>query len=125
MDGKQQLVGLGGVGLIAVNFFLKSGGGAQKGPVLSVVEVPGLAQNQLVQAHKTLIDLALELVAVAVLTVIAGVSDQAANLVLVVLVGLWLAWAMGKYAGFSMATTNAGAVGKAPQLRAVSGQMAG
>lgn len=99
MDGKQQLIGAAGFGLIAANWFLKKpgGSGGQGAPLTSLLFNSGASKTQVGSASTALKEVLAELMVVVVLVVISGVSDTAGNFALVLVLGLWLVWAMTRY----------------------------
>lgn len=96
-SGKQSLVGFAGAGLIVANYVK----GNDRTSISSAIFGGGSSSA----AHTAVIDITTEVLAVVVATVIAGVSDDAANLVLVVLVVLWILWVMNSDAKAPAKTT--------------------
>lgn len=88
--GTQQIVGLGGAGLIAVNFWT----GSQRKAVADGLFQKGSDTSK---SHADLTQLGAEILFVVVATVLAGVSDSWANAMALVIVGLFIVWALNKY----------------------------
>ena len=94
MSGKSNLVGAGGIGLIAANFWL---GGARKTVGAGLVKgaQPGTATN----AHTEIKKVAAELLFVGVAVLIASVNDTAATAMLAVIVALFVLWSIHHFSG--------------------------
>ena len=78
------------------------------GATLSTTGAPGVASAG---SGSALLTIALELGAVGLFTIIADSSDQAASIMLIVMTGLWIMWAIqnsGVIAGFTNVITNIG-----------------
>lgn len=97
MTGTQSLVGFGGVGLVAANFWF-GGQRSQVSAGLFGSGDPGVA-------HTALLTLGGEMLLVVVVTVLAGISDAWAGVMAAVIVGLWILWAMHHYGKQSSPTT--------------------
>lgn len=89
MDGRQQLVGTVGAGLVAVNFWTSNQRAAIGGTVWS--------KRDPAKAHAALLAVGGELLLVGLLTLGAGTSDTAANATLAILAALWILWAIKHY----------------------------
>lgn len=93
MNGLQTLVGAGGVGLVAANFWF----GGQR----STVSAGLFGSGDPGVAHKALVTLGGEMLLVVVLVVLAGISDAWAAAMAVVIVGLAILWAINHYGSSS------------------------
>lgn len=93
-SGVQNLVGASGVGLIAANYWL----GGSRQTVSAGTASAGATQAQTTAAHKQIKVIGAELLFVVVATMIAGTSDAAAQLMLAVMVGLGLLYAIQHFA---------------------------
>lgn len=93
---KQNLVGAAGVGLVLV--------GAWTGNVHKEITGGLFHGGSADQAHTGLKTVAVELVAVAIMTVIAGASDGAGNLMLVLVVALGILFAINNPHPFTSST---------------------
>jgi hypothetical protein len=91
VNGPASIVGLGGAGLVFANFWL----GNDKGTVAGGLFGSGDAAS----AHKVLLTLGGEMLFVIVATVLAGASDAIGTVMVVLIVGLWILWAMHHYGG--------------------------
>lgn len=89
MDGTQQLVAVGGLGLVGVNYWTSAQRTAIAGTVWN-----GKAPAQ---ARGALIAIGGEVLLVFVLTMVAGQSDSLAYGMLAIIVALWVLWAMAHY----------------------------
>jgi hypothetical protein len=96
--GKQTLVGFAGAGLIAANYV--------KGTDRASISTALFGGGSTSSAHTALVDLSTEVVAVLIATVIAGASDSAADVVLVLLVILWVLWLMNNAKAPAKTTTS-------------------
>lgn len=94
MSASQNLVGAGGVGLIAANFWL----GGSREIVAGGTTNPSATAAQTDAAHKQLKVVAAELFFVVVATIIAGTSDTAGMAMLAVIVALAILWSIHHYA---------------------------
>jgi hypothetical protein len=93
MNGAQTVVGLGGVGLIAVNFWT----GPQRAAVGPVVTgAPGASVSS---AHTELVQVGAELLFVTVAAVAAGIGPGWGQGMVAVIVGLFILWAIHHYSG--------------------------
>jgi hypothetical protein len=88
MNGVQTVVAAGGVGLVVANMWT----GTQRQQVAQM-----FGGGSAPSAHTALVQLAGEMLFVVVATILAGVSDVWGALMAVVIVGLWLLWAMNHY----------------------------
>lgn len=89
MDGMQTLVAAGAFGLVGVNFW--TGDQRQRiGGVLWTGANPA-------DAHRALLELGGELLLVAVLIILAGLSDTMAKGMAAIVAALWILWAIGYY----------------------------
>lgn len=89
MDGTQQLVAVGGLGLVGVNYWTS----AQRSAIGSTVwngKAPAAARS-------ALLAIAGELLLVFILTMVAGQSDSLAYGMLAILAALWVLWSMQHY----------------------------
>lgn len=100
MNGYQTVVGAGGVGLVALNFWL-GGQRSQVSAGLFGSGDPGVA-------HKALVTLGGEVLLVVVLTVLAGISDAWAAVMAVLIVGLGILWAINHYGSSSSSSAKTG-----------------
>lgn len=99
MTGAQTLVGAGGVGLVAANFWF---GGSHQ-----TVSAGLFGSGDPGAAHSALLGLGGEMLLVVVLTVLAGLSDAWGTAMAVVVVGLAILWAINHYAGSGSSTSGA------------------
>lgn len=83
MTGTQSLVGLGGLGLVLVNFWTST----QRTAIHDV-----LAGQATSAAHKEIVTVGGELVFVAIATALAGLGGSWATAIAVAIVGLWVLW---------------------------------
>lgn len=93
MSSKSQLVGAAGVGLIAANFWT--------GPNRAALGAGLFSKNPTSDAqdaaHEAFKQVGIELLAVAVLTIVASTSDNLASACLAIIVALFILWAMTHY----------------------------
>lgn len=90
MNGAQQIVGLGGMGLIAVNFWT----GDQRadiGPLLAGKSAPN--------SHGAFREIGAELLFVVIATALAGLGGGWGTAMAAVVVGLFILWGIQHYAG--------------------------
>lgn len=112
MTGKQTLVGVGGMGLILVNFWSSEARSVVSGGLFS----PG---GDTGAAHRTLAVMGGELLFVIVATVLAGISDGWGALMVATVVALFVLWAVHHYgSGTTQATTSSSS---GPSLGIVKG----
>ena len=97
MNGSQQLVGWGGLGLVGVDFWL----GGQRGTVAEGLFGTGSTAS----AHSALLRLGGEALFVVVATILAGVNDSLGTVMVVAIVGLWILWAMNHYGNAGKSST--------------------
>ena len=100
MNGKQSLVGYGGAGLILADFWI----GGQRGTVAAGLFGSGDSAS----AHAALLKLGGEALLVVVLTILSGVSDSLGSVMAVVIVALWVLWAINHYGSSSPTKTQTG-----------------
>lgn len=93
MDGTQQLVAVGGLGLAAVNFWTSN-----QRPLITGV-LWGDAGADAAAGHKALLGLGGELLLIAILTLVAGQSDGMATGMLAAVAALWVLWGIHHYTG--------------------------
>jgi len=98
MDGKTAVVGIGGLGLIAANFW----NGNQRQAIGGTV----WKGNNPQVAHKALLGLSGELLLVFLMYLGAGASDGLATAMVVVVITLWVLWAIAHYTGAGNANSN-------------------
>lgn len=89
MSGKQQAVGALGAALVAANFWTGS-----NRPLVSAVVGKGSTPADAAAAHTALKSVGLELLFVAVATLLAGLSDGLAGAMIAVIVALFILWAV-------------------------------
>lgn len=104
MDGTQQLVAVGGLGLVGVNYWTSKQRTAIAGTVWN-----GKAPQQ---ARSAFLAIGGELLLVFLLTMAAGQSDSLAYGMLAIVAALWVLWAMQHYGG-KQSSAPAGAAVKA------------
>lgn len=92
MNGAQTLVGIGGLGLIAVNYWT----GSQRAPVTSILSTQPSTQ-QLAQSHGALVEIGGEFLFVLVAVVLSGTSDGLGKALVAVIVALWVLWGINHY----------------------------
>jgi hypothetical protein len=97
MTGGQSFVGFAGAALVFANFWL--GGNRQ------TVAGGLFGTGDTASAHKILLTLGGEMLLVVVMTIIAGASDALAPVMVVLILGLWLLWAMNRFGGKTTAPT--------------------
>lgn len=107
MDGTQQLVAVGGLGLAGVNFWT----GRQRPAITGVLW--GDKGADVSAGHQAMLGLGGELVLVVVLTMAAGASQSLAYGMLAVVAALWVLWGMHYYGAGGAATHQAGTPAKA------------
>jgi hypothetical protein len=100
MDGTQQLVGVGGLALVGVNYWT-----SQQRPAISGV-ILGTSQDT-AAGHKALLGIGGELLVVGLLTLVAGSSDSMALGMLAAIAALWVLWGIHYYGGQAGAKTTA------------------
>jgi hypothetical protein len=102
MDGTQALVGLAGIGLVAVNAWT----GPDKAYLSSMLFTNTETTDPTLEAknHAALVKIGGELLFVVVATVVAGVSGTWSTTVLVALVALWALWLINRKGGGVQAT---------------------
>lgn len=84
MSGSQQLAGAMGVGLIAANLWT--------GPQHTQLADLFTTQGDPAAAHPALKTLGLEILGVGALVLVAGSSEGAGHIAVIVLVALWVLW---------------------------------
>lgn len=99
MNGSQQIVGLGGMGLIAVNFWT----GTQRSEVVPIITGGGSVAS----AHSAFKELGAELLFVVIATVLAGVDGGWGTGLVAVIVGLFILWGINYYGKPHPAKTSA------------------
>lgn len=99
MTGLQNVVGFGGAGLVFANFWL----GGKRHEIANGLF--GSASGNTTTAHGDLLTLGAEMLFVIVATVLAGISDAWASIMAVIVVGLWILWAMNYFGHFKQTTT--------------------
>lgn len=109
MEPKQSAVAIGGVGLVAVNYWTSKQRTAVVGTLWDKKDPSA--------AHAALLGIGGELLLVGVLAVAAGQSDTLGNGMVAIVVALWILWAINYYTIGSPHTT-AGA----PVKQSSSGQ---
>lgn len=102
MNGTQSVVGFGGAGLVFANFWF----GNDKGTVAAGLFSKG---GDAASAHKALLTVGGEMLFVIVATVLAGASDSIGTVMAVLIVGLWILWAMHHYGPTQRTTSSKGA----------------
>ena len=98
MNGTQSLVGFGGAGLVFANFWFGGNRASLSGGLFG--------KGSTSAAHSVLLTLGGEMLLVLVLTVLAGVSDGLGSVFSVLIVGLWILWAMHHFAGGASPSTS-------------------
>lgn len=88
MNGSQQIVGLGGMGLIAVNFWT--------GPQRSDIG-PLLAGQSAPNSHAAFREIGAELLFVVIATALAGVGGSWGTAMAAVVIGLFILWGIQHY----------------------------
>jgi hypothetical protein len=88
VNGSQQLVGLGGLGLIAVNFWT----GDQRTEIAPVLGGKGTVAD----AHSAFKEIGAELLFVVIATMLAGLPGWGAGMVAVI-VALYILWGINHY----------------------------
>lgn len=88
MNGAQQVVGLGGMGLIAVNFWTGSQR-ADIGPLLAGKAAPN--------SHTAFREIGAELLFVVIATALAGVGGSWGTAMAAVVIGLFILWGIQHY----------------------------
>lgn len=91
MDGSQQLVAVGGLALVAANFWT----GSQRSAVSGVLW--GAKGADVTAGHQAILGIAGELVLVVVLAMAAGASDSLSYGMLAIVAALWILWGMHYY----------------------------
>lgn len=89
MTGKQSAVAVGGLGLVAVNYWTS----AQRTAVVNTL----WDKRDPSAAHRALLGIGGELLLVGVLAFAAGQSDALGAGMIAIIVSLWVLWAMGYY----------------------------
>jgi hypothetical protein len=97
VNGTQQLVGLGGMGLIAVNFWT----GEQRGQIVPAITGSGNVAN----AHGAFKEVGAELLFVIIATVLAGLGGGWGTGMVAVIVALFILWGITHYGKASSTTT--------------------
>jgi hypothetical protein len=100
VTGSQTFVGAAGVGLVAANFWF----GSSKDTVSAGL----FGSGDPTAAHKALVGLGGEVAFVIVATVLAGISGSWAAALSVIMVGLFILWAINHFS--SAKTTTSGGV---------------
>lgn len=97
-------VWVGGLGLVAVNFWTSS----QRDAIANLVfgDKQGAAAAQ--PGHAALVGIGGELVLLLVLFVVAGMSDQLASAMLAIVAALWVLWGITYYTRNQGASANNG-----------------
>lgn len=92
-SGTASLVGVGGVALVAANFWTSPA----RATVHSGILDKNATADATTDAHKTLKGLLVQLLFVGAMVLIAGVSDSAATAMLAILAALGVLWAINHY----------------------------
>lgn len=93
MDGKTAIVGIGGLGLVAANYWT----GNQRRLLGGAVFTP--SHGGRTEAHSALLAVGGELLLVGLLYLLAGASDQLANVAVVLVLTLWVLFAITRSTG--------------------------
>lgn len=93
MSDKQNLVAAGGLGLIAVNFWL---GGARQTVTAGSLK-PGSTGDATAASHTAIKKIAGELLFVGIAVLVSGISDAAGTAMLAVIAALAVLWAIHHY----------------------------
>lgn len=93
MNGKQNVVAAGGLGLILANFWL---GGARKTVTAGTIN-KGATTDQTAAAHLEIKKFAGELLFVGVAVLLSGWSDTAGSAMIAVIVALFILWAINHF----------------------------
>lgn len=104
MDGTQQLVAVGGIGLVAANFWT----GQQRPRIVGVLWGDKGADPS--AGHAAMLGIGGELLLVVLLVLAAGMSQSVAYGMLAIIAALWVLWGIHYY-GSSSATAGAGGAG--------------
>jgi hypothetical protein len=91
VTGSQSIVGAGGIGLVLANFWFGSN--------RKVVSAGLFGNGDPSAAHQSLLVLGGEALFVIVATLLAGISDSWGAAMAVLIVALWVLWAINHYAG--------------------------
>lgn len=109
MSGKQSLIAFIGGALILAN--LVSNRNAQQTGAANIINTifsQGASSQTLSGAHSEFLGIAAELAVLIFLIVVAGTSDNVANIAMVFIIGLATVWALTNYGGLSNALGNTG-----------------
>lgn len=98
MNGQQNIVAAGGMGLIAANFWF----GGARGTVAQGLFKSG---GSTYAYHTELKKIGIEMVTVAAMTLLAGISSSWGTAMVAVIVGLFILWALLHYSGSTQPTT--------------------
>jgi hypothetical protein len=102
MTGSQSIVGFGGAGLIFANFWF----GNDKGTVAACL----FGKGDTASTHRVLLTLGGEMMFVLVATVLSGASESIGTVMAVLIVGLWILWAMHHYGPTQSSSSSKGAL---------------
>jgi hypothetical protein len=94
VNGKQQVVAVGGAGLILVNFWLTG----SRQTVSAGIFNNNATDAQTSAAHTELKKFGAELLFVGVATLLAGLSNNAGTAMVAIIAALFIVWAMNRYA---------------------------
>jgi amino acid transporter len=102
MSGKQTLLAFLGAALIIGNLVTNRSASTGRSGIIATIFNNNASQADLASGHTQIMGLIGEIGVLIFLVVIAGVSDSAANLALLFVVGLALVWALTQFGGVTV-----------------------